>query len=457
MTFKSLLTLAIPILLGQNPVVAAPTTTTAEEYSPLADKYIKEYYTLAVAEMERTSIPASITLAQGMLESGYGTSELAISANNHFGIKCHKGWQGETYTYHSPENDNGTSISRKSCFRAYATVEASYQDHSDFLASRAHYADLFASQDYEKWAKGLLAAGYATDPNYAKKLIATIATYKLGKYDTHANTITAFNNSTEEVEYRETLAELKSRIQTLESILSQSEMHRAELDECLNAKRQELANLEAKHDQLKEQLNEKITILDNNLSVQYTLIDGLQKRLQRVENIQQDMLKSDPLIGYFNVDGTPKEQVKIFPTRQLNQDGIFYQSGRRATIATGDRNLLEIAREYNILFKDLLRYNDLEDDADLPAGYYVYIEPKANYVKNQTEPHQVVIGETVHTISQRYGIKASKIYQRNHLKKGEEPASGEFIFLNKVNDEQPRLNGNSNTKANFGGGGARQR
>lgn len=465
MTFRPLLTLAISMLLASNVVGELPNSTATnvtEEYTPLAEKYINQYYTLAVSEMERTAIPASITLAQGMLESGYGTSELAINANNHFGIKCHAGWTGESYTHKSSENDNGSTITRKSCFRAYATVAKSYKDHSDFLASRAHYSSLFDanSTDYKLWAQGLLDAGYATDPNYAKKLIATIETYQLNEYDKYANTVLAFNNSTEELEYQEDLSALKSRIQTLESILSQSEYYKTELKQCLDYKRQEMANLKAKHAELKEELDEKIALLDNNLAIQHNLIHNLQGRLERVENIQQDMLKSDPLIGYFNPDGTPKKQVDIFPVRQLDNDGIFYQSGRKATIATKDRNLFEIADAYDISLKDLLRYNDLEDDFDLPEGYYVFIEPKANYVKGQTEPHQVVIGETVHTISQRYGIKASKLYQRNHLKKGNEPKVGEFIFLNKVNEKQPKLkvkSSNPNFDEKFGGGGASHR
>lgn len=464
MTLRPILLLAIPMLLANTLVVGAPTPPTdlltIEDYAPLAEKYIKEHYSLAVAEMERTSIPASITLAQGMLESGYGTSELAQNANNHFGIKCHKGWVGETYTHRSSENANGSTIARESCFRSYGTVEASYADHSDFLASRSNYSQLFLANttDYKFWAEGLLKGGYATDPTYAKKLMTTIENYSLNKYDKHTNTILAFNNSTEELEYKEDLQALKRRIQTLESILSQTELYKLELKECLNAKQQEVTNLKIKQEDLKRQLNEKISILDNNLAVQYDMIANLQRRLQRVENIQQDMIKSDPLMGYFNPDGTPKNQVHIFPVRQMNNEGIFYQSGRKATLASKDRNLFEIAEEYNISFKDLLKYNDLENDSDLAEGYYVFIEPKANYVKNQTAPHQVAVGETMHTISQRYGIKASKLYQRNHLKKGEEPKFGEFIFLNKTSDKQPELKqtpNQSNLDSKFGGGGTR--
>lgn len=465
MIFRFLFRMVVPVLLFHSILAATPApndVALAEDYSPLAEKYIETYYNLAVAEMERTAIPASITLAQGMLESGYGTSELAKAANNHFGIKCHKGWLGETYTKKSRENSNGALIARKSCFRSYATVEESYQDHSDFLASRSNYAAIFQAntKDYAQWAQGLVNGGYATDPNYANKLVATIKTYDLSKYDRYTNTILAYNNTTEEQEYKESLEGLKRRIQTLESILSQSEAYKEELEECLKLKRSNLNNLQLQHDRLQQEVNERIEILNDNLLVQYDLITELQQRLRRVEHIQQDIIKSDPLASHFRPDGTPRAQVQIFPVRQLDQEQTFYQSGRKATVATQDRNLVDIAEEYNLSFKDLLRYNDLEDDSDLPDGYYVYLEPKANYVKNQTEPHQVAIGETMHTISQRYGIKASKLYQRNHLKKGQEPKSGEFIFLNKVNNKQPDVQTGPVESAhgtNFGGGGTGQR
>lgn len=458
--------LAIPLLLSNGLVAETPITPTipqtSEEFSPLADQYIQAYEHLAIAEMERTAIPASITLAQGMLESGYGTSALAVHANNHFGIKCHKGWSGETYTHRSREAANGGNIARNSCFRSYSTTEASYADHSDFLASRSNYSALFVANttDYKVWAKGLVKGGYATDPTYAAKLIKTIEAYKLNKYDNYTNTVMAFNNSTVEQEYKEDIPALKKRIQSLESILSQTELYRVELQECLGNKQQEVARLKVQQEDLKSQLEEKIQLLDGNLAIQYDMIANLQKRLQRVENIQQDMIKTDPLANYFNEDGSLKDKVDIFPAQQLDSEGIFYQSGRKATIVGAEHNLMEIANQYGISFKDLLKHNDMDDDYDLPEGYYVYLEPKANYVKNANKPHQVSIGETMHSISQRYGIKSSKLYQRNHLKKGQEPQSGEFLFLNKNNDKQPALKpqgrgGNFDTK--FGGGGAGQR
>ena len=141
------------------------------------EAYIKQYRDLAVEEMKKYHIPASITLAQGLLESGAGQSTLARKSNNHFGIKCGSDWQGKTVRH----NDDA----RGECFRAYKHPKQSYEDHSKFLASRPRYASLFKLKitDYKGWARGLKKAGYATDPRYAQRLIDIIELYDLDKYD----------------------------------------------------------------------------------------------------------------------------------------------------------------------------------------------------------------------------------------------------------------------------------
>lgn len=128
-------------------------------------------------EMREHKIPASITLAQGILESGAGNSALAREAKNHFGIKCHKGWTGKTYIMDDDEKNE--------CFRKYKNAEESFVDHSVFLTTRSRYAGLFELDimDYEAWARGLKAAGYATNPKYAQLLIDRIKLYELDKYD----------------------------------------------------------------------------------------------------------------------------------------------------------------------------------------------------------------------------------------------------------------------------------
>jgi LysM repeat protein len=143
------------------------------------EAYIDTYKDIAVAEMYRTGIPASITLAQGILESGSGNSRLAVEANNHFGIKCHE-WNGDFIR----EDDD----LKDECFRKYADALQSYIDHSEFLMSRSRYAFLFSydKTDYKKWAHGLKKAGYATNPKYAPLLIGLIERFELHQYD-HAS------------------------------------------------------------------------------------------------------------------------------------------------------------------------------------------------------------------------------------------------------------------------------
>ncbi len=141
------------------------------------EEYINTFSEIAQYEMKAYGIPASITLAQGLLESGLGKGELAIKTNNHFGIKCHKGWQGD-YDFHDDDE-------KGECFRKYNHPMYSYRDHSEFLSSRARYSFLFdyGAKDYKRWAKGLRQAGYATDKRYPQKLIYLIEKHQLYNFD----------------------------------------------------------------------------------------------------------------------------------------------------------------------------------------------------------------------------------------------------------------------------------
>lgn len=142
------------------------------------ERYIAKYSTIAVNEMYRSGVPASITLAQGIIESGSGLSVLAINGNNHFGIKCHNNWTGATLR---ADDDR-----KNECFRSYDNAEDSFRDHSDFLRYRDRYKFLFdlPTTDYKGWAYGLKQAGYATDPSYAAKLIKCVEDYNLDRFDT---------------------------------------------------------------------------------------------------------------------------------------------------------------------------------------------------------------------------------------------------------------------------------
>ncbi|MBZ4041282.1 glucosaminidase domain-containing protein [Flavobacterium hibisci] len=159
--------------------------------SSLITDYVLQYKDIAMGNMKTYGIPASIILAQGILESGAGRGDLAVSANNHFGIKCHKDWLGE-----SVRHDDDSS---QECFRKYKEPSESYRDHALFLVGKNRYAVLFTYEkdDYKAWSKGLRACGYATDPNYPDKLISYIERYNLHQYDCQVTgkSYTAINKS----------------------------------------------------------------------------------------------------------------------------------------------------------------------------------------------------------------------------------------------------------------------
>lgn len=183
----------IPVLLSAILFISASYGQTEKER---IESYINTYKDLAITEMQRSGVPAAITLAQGILETGGGQSDLASLAYNHFGIKCKAEWTGETISH--------TDDAKDECFRKYSCVQDSYKDHSDFLSSRPCYAFLFklAPTDYEGWAKGLKKAGYATNPAYAQKLITLIVENHLQDY-----TLAALNDQSP---HEEMLANVKS-------------------------------------------------------------------------------------------------------------------------------------------------------------------------------------------------------------------------------------------------------
>ena len=181
-------------------LLALPVALTAQRITP--EEYIQTYKDIAMREMRDHKIPASITLAQGLLESGAGNSALAREAKNHFGIKCHKGWEGDTYIMDDDEKNE--------CFRKYDNAEESFVDHSLFLTTRSRYAALFDLDitDYEGWARGLKAAGYATNPKYAQLLIDRIKLYDLAKYDEIALGERSDDNQLPDIEPEDELLEL---------------------------------------------------------------------------------------------------------------------------------------------------------------------------------------------------------------------------------------------------------
>lgn len=170
-------------------------TSKTTVYTDVVFAYVNDFKEIAKGNMQNYGIPASIILAQGILESGAGRGDLAKRSNNHFGIKCHTGWEGEK-VYHDDD-------AAQECFRKYRDPAESYKDHALFLTSRSRYSSLFqlGKDDYEAWAKGLRKAGYATDPKYPEKLITYIERYNLHQYDAEVlgNNYTPFDNAAKPV------------------------------------------------------------------------------------------------------------------------------------------------------------------------------------------------------------------------------------------------------------------
>tara|TARA_Y100000385_G_C13021043_1_gene606195 strand:+ start:410 stop:1306 length:897 start_codon:yes stop_codon:yes gene_type:complete len=285
------------IALGSISVVAQEATS---------EDYIRKFHKIAIDEMHTYGIPASITLAQGILESGNGNSELAHKSNNHFGIKCHKTWSGRK-VYHDDDAKN-------ECFRKYRKVSDSFRDHSEFLKNRDRYAFLFDYKmtDYTSWAKGLKKAGYATHPEYAEKLITLIERFNLDQYD--------------------------------------------------------------------------------------------------------------------KASKSGKRKVKK-PKRRDRKEIFKSENGLKYVLAeTGDTYDI-IATEQSLWLWELLAFNDCEKDQELAQGNLVYLEMKKK--KAKSEFHVVKEGETLHFISQLYGIQLANLQYKNRLKKDQNIQVGKKLFLRK--------------------------
>ena len=289
--------------------------------------YIEKYAPLAVSEMKRTGVPASITLAQGLLESDAGLSALASKGNNHFGIKCHNDWRGKNMKV----DDNAPG----ECFRVYPSAEASFRDHSDFLRSRDRYKSLFElkSTDYKGWARGLRKAGYATDPGYADKLITLIEDYRLYEYD----------------------AKTKVSVQPPREV---------------------------------------------------------------------ETPKAVPLEV---VERKYRESVRFALSRS-----VYEQNGVPFVYSSEGESYRSIASSNGLFLRELLRFNDLQEERALEPGTVVYLARK----KAQAAPGvmKYVVGEdgeTMRGISQRFGIRLAALQKMNPALIGYRLEEGDTIILRK--------------------------
>jgi flagellum-specific peptidoglycan hydrolase FlgJ len=302
------------------------------------DTYVSTYKDLAISEMLRSGVPAAITLAQGILETGGGQSDLASLAYNHFGIKCKAEWTGETISH--------TDDAKDECFRKYSCVQDSYKDHSDFLRTRPCYAFLFKLDptDYEGWAKGLKKAGYATNPAYAQKLIKLIV-------ENHLQDITllALNNNNKQ---EEMLAEVKS-----DMILNETEV----------AKPATLKISEEKTKKTAYPLNKIFSI--NDLKVVYA---EAGTSLFALANNYSISLKK--LLDYNEL----ADETDILNTPQL----VFLEKkSKKGTkdihIVEANETLRDISQEEGIQLATIMEYNGLQKGMEPAQGEKIYLKSPA--------------------------------------------------------------------------------
>lgn len=279
-------------------------------------EYIEMYRELAVMEMQRTGVPASITLAQACLESANGNSELSRKSNNHFGIKCKTTWTGKR-AYHDDDE-------RNECFRKYNSVEESFIDHSNFLSANTRYAGLFKLKitDYKGWAHGLKRAGYATNPRYAEELIRIVEENKLYLYD-------------------------------------------------------------------------------------------------QVTDVGQ--------LGRFNNRGISNANHQLINPYQTRK--VALRNELRTIIVKAGDTMESLAAEFNLKPWQMYHYNDYPYGRQPVKNEILYLEPKARKTPKGLETHVLESGETMHYISQVYGIKLKPLLRRNRMNKDENPPVGTVIYL----------------------------
>ncbi len=365
--FKNLINLCVIIVvfsttLSQSTFGHNSNNVQKNVYESIED-YIQDYKDMAISEMHRARIPASITLAQAIIESNFGNSYLARVGKNHFGIKCHKSWTGKAVFRDDDEKNE--------CFRSYPNDYESYQDHSHFL-QRSRYEELFrlSMNDYRGWAKGLKKNGYATDPTYDKQLIYVIEKYNLTQFDIQ------------------------------DEIIASAQSNNTNSD-----KKGGFVSKIIKRD---KPSSEKINRSSNENTSKY-------------EYAKKESTRS--------VKSKSSDYAHSKMSKKLRRSDIFYYNHIKSVVTNADATPTQIASAYGIRIDKLCKFNDFDSNERIPANTKVYLQSKRNKGPKNIYTHKVKIGETIEDIAHHYGIKNKKIYKRNYLNEGDQPAPGAVIFL----------------------------
>ena len=371
----------------------------AQTQAQVTMDYVNKYKDIAIKEMKRTGIPASITLAQAIVESGSGESNLAKKANNHFGIKCKTEWTGEKI-YQDDDAKN-------ECFRVYPNAESSFIDHSNFLKDRPYYASLFELDpvDDTAWAFGLKKAGYATQKDYPSKLLNVIDLYELSQYNFP------------ELEEEDSLSEVENTKDITPVVISKTNVG----DTNINKK-------------------EAINVSANLVPVKDTSI----KLLPTKDTVVKMVMKTETLVkkntSYVNI--TEKATIVNYP---LNQKFKINQS--TAIWALAGRSFLEIASTYNIMLFKLFQYNEMDEQDIVQHDQLLFLNEKKK--ESNKKIHIVKKGENLYDISQSEGIQLKALQSYNPLATNENIKEGTTLYLfNMPKDQINTTTTDKNSKEN---------
>ncbi len=408
-----------------------PLTTLAQKTATLI--YIDQYKDIAISEMKRTGIPASITLAQGIIESKSGESNLALNFKNHFGIKCKTDWKGET-TYQDDD-------AKQECFRVYPNSNDSYIDHSNFLKTRPNYAPLFELDpvDDSAWAYGLKKAGYATDTDYPKKLLKVMNDFELSQYNFPE--LAFFEDNDTPTQKIDTSKKLQSSI-----II-------APIVKVKDTPTQQIINV-ADTIQLS---NVKGIIKSDSIKITApSAMNGVGS--MPIELPKESVLKIDTTINKIKFKDTSEIVISIIDTSKINKSiidtstlitktenttvkfeypkGKFKANQLLAIYATAGRSFLELATTYNIALYKLYGYNDLEETDLVSKDQILYLVPKRKEISKKL--HLVAAGESLYDISQNEGIQLNYLQAYNAGVTDKTLVAGTTLVLFKTN-EAPKI------------------
>lgn len=392
---------------------------TAQAQSESTVVYIELYKKIAVQEMKRTGIPASITLAQGILESNSGESNLAKKFNNHFGIKCKSDWKGET-TY----QDDDT---KQECFRVYPTALASFKDHSDFLKNRPNYAALFTLDpvDDSAWAYGLKKAGYATASDYPKRLLKIIDDYELSQYN-----FPELDN--EEEESAKALSDEKKQIsfvKTKDSVVKKDTIITKEI--VPTVKKDSIEKIDSVTNTAPTTITQAQIYASDTTNITLSKVNGISSSTNTAENsipamkglgLSKDTVKQVLFtITKKKVINYPKEKFKI------NSVPVLW-------VKAGS-SYLQIAQIHKLSLYKIFVYNDMEEADVVAKDQLVFIAQKKK--AGNKSIHTAKEGETLYEISQNEGIQLSYLKSYNQKLPNGPLKEGTIVLLFKPKETKP--------------------